>query len=152
MSHVMVAPFRACFLTGLFSWEWHTGDCCGFISWNCCTIFCCGSFIECFLFSSEAGWPRCIWVAVCPVVKSLSYSSSFIPTLQSEWEDLRQAPSTFCPSLSFSDTLSLHFFSVAVFLFPRLFLQSPSSTTILKWCTSILSLTDGTLMIFAHTI
>lgn len=121
-------PPCACCLTGLFTWGWHTGNCCGFTSWNYCTIFCCGSFIECFLFGSKAHWPRCIWMAACQVVQSLSYSSStsFISSLQSEWEDLRQAPSTFCPSLSLSDTLfafSLHCcVSFPSSLSPKLFL------------------------------
>lgn len=99
-----------------------------FNSWNGCTIFCCGSLRETFLFkrkkknlneqAAQMRWVECLPSRTISVL--LSHSSSFKPTLQSEREDLRQAPSTFCLALPFSDTL----FGVCVSFF-SLSLQNP---------------------------
>lgn len=43
---VWLAPFLPVFWMTYLSQVWHTGNCCGFSSWNHCTIFCCGSFRE----------------------------------------------------------------------------------------------------------
>lgn len=67
----------------------------------------------------------------------LSHSSSSKPSLQSEREDLRQAPSTFCLALPFSDTL----FGVCVFLL-SVSSKTQSLSSALLTLNSVLSLND----------
>ncbi len=69
------------------------------------------------VFCSKASRPRCIWVTVCQVIQSLSYSnsSSFKLSLQSQSEDSRQSKLS---GLWLSMTHSLFaFFSWFLFFF-----------------------------------
>lgn len=99
------------FWMAYFLQVWHNGNCCGFSSWNSFTIFCGGSFGECFLFNYKKTNSKAIWC-----LPSCTICVFFKPTLQS----------SFClpvPLFSFSFHLFLGVCVSSLFL-----LQSFSST------------------------
>lgn len=70
------------------------GTAAAFTSWNTYTTFSCGSFRECFLLSSKAGWPRCLWMAVCQVMQPVSVQLQ----LSNQRERIRSKPPSHCAS------------------------------------------------------